>query len=136
MNLNEHLAIKVMGWCVAVLTEADREKFNYPENFDMWGVGWVYRTDSYREGINLDGDIIDYGIEANVINGCNFDTNIEQAMMCLDTFRSKGIDITWDEDNEIWRVGIWEDNRTERHGSDKSIPVAISLACARATGYE
>jgi len=58
------------------------------------------------------------------------DKDIEQAFMCLDTFDNWGIGKT---KNSLYNVVISDIDSNAPHDS---LPMAISLACGRATGFE
>ena len=58
------------------------------------------------------------------------DKNIEQAMICLETFDNWGIGKT---KNSLYNVVISD---TDSNAPHKSLPMAISLACTKATGWE
>ena len=67
------------------------------------------------------------------------DTNIEQAMMLFDNFRDKDIDITFDGDStgtKLWEVTIWLDQRIDVRCESAFLSYAITLACAKATGWK
>jgi len=61
--------------------------------------------------------------------------NIEQAFMCLDTFKEsgKGIALLWDGERWLCQIGILGP-KIGKHES-KSKREEIALACAKATGY-
>ena len=64
--------------------------------------------------------------------------NIEQAFMCLDTF---SLEVEIDSNDatggqKAWRVCILEPDGRMECSPYESLPMAISLACAGATGYE
>ncbi len=69
------------------------------------------------------------------------DEYIEQAFMCLDTFPDWKI--VCDRDLK-YEVGVWRRNRDEwlpkwmsgKCDFNESLPMAISLACARASNWE
>jgi len=56
--------------------------------------------------------------------------NIEQAFMCLDTFA------WWEIHHAVDDYECSIKQQYEQMGVNKSLPMAISLACARASGYE
>jgi len=103
MNLNKHLAEKVMGWTMPT--------------GDLW---WD-----------------DKGAMASE-TGWNPSSNISQAMMCLSSYNHPAYRIDFSIE-KIHRVSFWPDvtySKNKFEGEHKSLPMAISLACARASGWE
>jgi len=64
--------------------------------------------------------------------------NIEQAMMCLSLYNHPAYRIDFSIE-KIHRVSFWPDvtySKNKFEGEHKSLPLAISLVCARASGWE
>ncbi len=108
IELNKHLAEKVMGWTEWTAAKNGHNDLN----------------DAYTDGVKHKIEIEDW----------NPSENIEQAMMCLDIFTfwsinrtKKGYEAMIITDKEAFGDHI------ELHDS---LPMAISLACAKATGWE
>jgi len=101
MNLNEHLAIKVMGW---EHFSTEGKKASLPSYFN--NEGWLMFVESW-----------------------NPSENGSQSQMCLDTFEWWRID----RSSERYYVSIYQDKGIDV--KNKSLPMAISLACAKATGW-
>ena len=116
MNINEHLAINVMGW----------EKYpdpKYPDN-----------PNSYRDSDN-NFSTLDFV--------WNPTENIEQAFMCLDKMPdiNKGWSLNKNDSSQKHQCRIfeWKQATTKKfigEGAAKEKSKAISLACAKATGWE
>ncbi len=109
-SLGQHLAEKVMGW-----KEFWSSTGSLPDNFDGW-------TD-------------DHNVPQARFDRWYPDENIEQAFMCLDTFEWFSIcknDDEYAEGDEIYSCEVSNNNQVHIRSS---LPMAISLACARATGY-
>ena len=106
MTLNEHLA-KAMGWV------------EYQPNI---GPGEYCIPDEKTKG--LTGKVV------MRVSDWNPSENIEQALMCLDTFDEFRIDYH----RKMYEV-ILPAQLYIGAGVDKSLPMAISLACAKATGW-
>jgi len=107
-KLNKHLAEKVMGWATS-------------------DCGTFY-------GIWIGSETFD---ETYTTEHWNPTENIEQSFMCLDTFK-EGFEIFVEGD--VKRVTVYFDEDSScvyaREEANDSLSMAISLACAKATGYE
>lgn len=103
MDINEHLALNLMGW-----TKHPDER--YPTN-----------PETYKD---KDGDykFMDFCWDPR--------KNMEQAFMCLDKFEWWRID----RSSQRYYVSIYQDRGFDI--KEKSLSKAISLACAKATGWE
>ncbi len=103
MNINEHLAVNVMGFIPT----------------------------------DLNGLVFYSGIDCLIDNWKPLE-NIEQAFMCLEKFtdweitRSSAVEDTYDE----YEIYIPTEKRGKRYTSAEFITKAISLACAKATGWK
>ncbi len=112
MNINEHLAVKVMGWHRPPLGTLF-ERLYYYSNYKC---------------IDRISPVDDWSPQEN----------IEQAIMCLNSFKTFGISKNMVD--EGYYVSIYPDfhdcSEFEFEAENQSLPKAISLACARATGWE
>jgi len=107
-ELNKWLAEKVMGWGTELskITNKPRKTMIYFNPNDH--ADWI-ECSSWRP-----------------------DENIEHAMMCLDTFTNFSIG-KWVDTPEPYTVTIYDQNQF--CVDHESLPMAISLACAKATGW-
>ena len=109
MNINEHLALKVMGW----REDPAQNESGYYQGY--------YKSD------------VIYGSPEIAAEDWKPTENLTQAFMCLEKFDV--VDITKSGDtNGRWCVTLNFNNRSD--GFDESLPKAISLACAKATGWK
>ena len=101
-KLNEHLAVKVMGW-------------EWP---DESYVGWVPD-------------------EIAPMERWQPHKNIEQAMMVLDTFEQWGISRNLVDKGYFVSIVDWYEGAPDEdwEGENESLPLAICIAAAKATGY-
>jgi len=89
-------------------------------------------------GWEIAGEVVVISTPGVRLVGWKPDENIEQAFMCLDTF-DEGYEIFVEGDvKRVIVYGEEDEAETEvfaREEAGGSLPMAISLACARATGY-
>ena len=105
MDINEHLAINVMGW------EATNTRYK--------PVG------STPQDHHIFISISDW----------NPTGNIEQAFMCLEKFENWEIIHNFERYEVMYRVGINRPDFSAVFGAHEVVSTAISLACAKATGW-
>lgn len=117
MNLNEHLAINVMGWEVTTtIAWLELGKQNY------------YTPDPDAKDSKRLRCVVDSWLPSE---------NIEQAMSLLDGFDQTVIE-SWNgaNKNRYHRVTVETETELKTGDMNKSLPMAISLVCAKATGWE
>ena len=126
-TLDEFLAVEVMG---RESVSVDYSGTEWESKWQVENKAWMDKVDLVSVGeyyVNVPQDF--YIVQAD----WSPSTNIEQAMMCLDTFEEWRID-----HHAKSRGGYYEVLLPNGHisaGVDQSLPLAISLACAKAKGY-
>ena len=112
MNINEFLATEVMGW--------RRKKGHHDTNGPILHAHYIDPANK------------DFWLDAHDWNPTE---NIEQAMMCLEQIDShKGyVEIFRGKSGWPWSVRF---RPNDEYVGDESLPMAISLACARAAGWK
>jgi len=104
-ELNEHLAVKVMGWETTTLGGCDY---------------WYIKPD----GVYLNKPLPKFNWQPH--------ENIQQAMMVLGAFEVWCIEHYW----EGYEVSITDSEAIQYKSENESLPLAICLAAAKATGWQ
>lgn len=111
-KLSEWLAIHVMGW-------SKRREYG---DTRFW---WVDESDSIKATVNEKHGLHDLWSPP---------TDIEQAMMCLE--KSGWWNLSKDEITGDFSCEVAIDDQFQTLEIASTIPMAISLACARAAGWD